>query len=238
MKGASMATIETLEADINKLKADINVVISEAETKLPTKAAEDSAEVGLREGNVKTIAPTENKDEVKTPSAKVGQAVSADKPKEDEAKAVVSPEDKDHAKTANATVDEPVSAAKLKEEETKAVGSPERMAQVKTVITKTDDTLFSPRPKEEEAKAAISTHEKAKDEIEKGKTGVAYLSKPKFWIVVCMAFLFGVAVGSFISTYVIRSSPPTSSRRSDEAATQPVLTSSTCQSWDSGWTQG
>jgi uncharacterized membrane protein len=146
MKGADLATIETVEADIDKLKADVKTVIANVETETTPKAAEDSAATKSREGEVKTIAPTESKNEVKTASTEDNQRGSAAKPKEGEAKAVAPAQDK------------------------------------------------------------------AKDGIEKAKTGVVYISKAKFWIAVCLAFLFGVAVGSFICTYATRSSPPSSSQ--------------------------
>jgi hypothetical protein len=182
-----MATIETLEADIDKLKADVKTLVINVGTETTPKTAEGSAAARPREGEVKTIAPTEYKDQVKTPSTKADEPVSAAKPKEGEAKPVASTENKDQVKTPTTKADEPVSAAK---------------------------------PKEGEAKPVASAQDKARDGIEKAKTGVVYISKAKFWITVCLAFLFGVAVGTFICTYATRSSPPSSNQRSDEAATR------------------
>jgi hypothetical protein len=119
-----MATIETLEAEINKLKADVKTTISKVEAETTPKAAE-AAVAKSREGEVKTISPTEETNEVKT------------------------------------------------EAEVKAIGP---------------------------------TQNKAKDAVEKVKTGAVYIGKAKFWAAVCLAFLFGVAVGSFICTYSTRSS--------------------------------
>jgi len=117
-----------------------------------------------------------------------------------------------------------VSAAKPKEAEAKAVASTENKDQVKTASTKADEPVSAAKPKEAEAKAVASAQDKAKDGIEKAKTGVVYTSKTQFWIAVCLAFLFGVAVGIFICTYATRSSRPSSTLRSGEAATQPALT--------------
>ena len=126
-----MATIETLEAEINKLKADVKTTISKVEAETTPKAAE-AAVAKSREGEVKTISPTEETNEVKT--------------------------------------------------------------------------VATPKPKEAEVKAIGPTQNKAKDAVEKVKTGAVYIGKAKFWAAVCLAFLFGIAVGSFIGTYATRSS--------------------------------
>ena len=62
------------------------------------------------------------------------------------------------------------------------------------------------KPTLAEVKAIGPTQNKAKDAVEKVKTGAVYIGKAKFWAAVCLAFLFGVAVGSFICTYSTRSS--------------------------------
>ena len=134
-----MATIETLEAEINKLKADVQTTISKVEAETTPKAAE-AAVAKSREGEVKTIYPTEKKDEVKT------------------------------------------------------------------AITKADEPVATAKPKEAEVKTIGPTQNRAKDAVEKVKTGAVYIGKAKFWAAVCLAFLFGVAVGSFIGTYATRSS--------------------------------
>jgi hypothetical protein len=165
-----MATIETLEAEINKLKADVQTTISKVEAETTPKAAE-AAVAKSREGEVKTISPTEKKDEVKTAITKADEPVATAKPKEAEVKVVVPAENKNEVKTIKA--DEPVATAKPKEAEVKTIGP---------------------------------TQNRAKDAVEKVKTGAVYIGKAKFWAAVCLAFLFGVAVGSFIGTYATRSS--------------------------------
>jgi len=134
-----MATIETLEAEINKLKADVKTAISKVEAETTPTAAE-AAVAQSREGEVKTISPTEKKDEVKT------------------------------------------------------------------AITKADEPVAAAKPKEAEVKVVVPTENKARDAVEKVKTGAAYIGKAKFRAAICLAFLFGVAVGSFIGTYATRSS--------------------------------
>jgi hypothetical protein len=88
--------------------------------------------------------------------------------------------------------------------EVKVVAPAENKNEVKT--TKADEPVATPKPKEAEVKAIGPTQNKAKDAVEKVKTGAVYIGKAKFWAAVCLAFLFGVAVGSFICTYSTRSS--------------------------------
>jgi len=134
-----MATIETLEAELNKLKADVKTAISKVDAETTSKTVQAATEARPKEAEVKTaVAPAENKNEMKTIKA-----------------------------------DEPVATAK---------------------------------PKEAEVKAINPTQNKAKDAGEKVKTGAVYINKATFLAAVCLAFLFGIAVGSFIGTYATRSS--------------------------------
>jgi hypothetical protein len=197
-----MATIETLEAEINKLKADVKTAISKVEAETTPTAAE-AAVAQSREGEVKTISPTEKKDEVKTAITKADEPVAAAKPKEAEVKVVVPAENKNEVKTIKA--DEPVATtAKPKEAEVKVVVPAENKNEVKTI--KADEPVATAKPKEAEVKVVVPTENKARDAVEKVKTGAAYIGKAKFRAAICLAFLFGVAVGSFIGTYATRSS--------------------------------
>ena len=196
-----MATIETLEAEIDRLKADVRTTISRAEAEAPPKAA-GAAVAKSGEGEVKPISPTEETNEVKTAITGIDDPAATAKPKEAEVKVVAPAEDKIEVKSIEA--DEPVATGKPKEAEVKAVAPAEDKNEMKT--RKDDEPVAAAKPKEGETRAISPTQDKAKGAVEKVRTGAVYIGKGKFWVAVCLAFLFGVAVGSFICTYAARSS--------------------------------
>jgi sulfite reductase alpha subunit-like flavoprotein len=196
-----MATIETLEAEIDRLKADVRTTISRVEAEATPKATE-AAVAKSREGEVKPTSPTEEANEVKTAITKADEPVATAKPKEAEAKVVAPAENKNEITTIRA--DGPAATAKPREAEVKAVAPAENKGEIRTI--RADGPAATAKPKEGEIRAISPTQNKAKDAVEKVKTRAVYIGKGKFWVAVCLAFLFGVAVGSFICTYATRSS--------------------------------
>jgi hypothetical protein len=89
-----MATVETLEVELNILKADVKTAISKMETETTLKMATVATPGAELKEELKVVAFPEEEDVAGTAIAKADEPVAAAKPKEGEVKAVPSPGNK------------------------------------------------------------------------------------------------------------------------------------------------